>query len=189
MNARLRNACMQGVRYDGAAASGVRRSLRSTAAAGLHAEVFYNYPFPSQPDQIPRSLMPDFVTSAPNINYAEHHSDNVGIQLLAKTNVSFAVRFSGSNPNLALRSKSQLCRDYARVCEAGLTVLDWICVIPRQSFASEPGNANTELVSEEAVTGCTPYAVPIPVTSTASGMASACCQAQGSCWHGHSCSS
>jgi hypothetical protein len=67
--------------------------------------VFYNYPFPSQPDPIPTSLKPDYVTSAPNINYAEGSNDKVGIQLLAKANTSFAIRFSGARTNLHLRSR------------------------------------------------------------------------------------
>jgi hypothetical protein len=67
--------------------------------------VFYNYPFPSQPDPIPASLMPNFVTSAPNIDYPSGANDMVGIQMLAQANVSFAIRFSGANANSPRRPR------------------------------------------------------------------------------------
>ncbi len=70
--------------------------------------MFYNYTFPSQPDPIPTSLMPNYVTSAPNINYPSHESDNIGIQLLAKANSSFAIRFSGAHPHSRSQTKIQM---------------------------------------------------------------------------------
>ncbi len=82
--------------------------------------MFYDYRFPSQPDPIPVSLIPDYVTSAPNISYAEGSNDAVGIQLLANANVSFAIRFLGAHSNPARRTKfraqSQRCRDDVTPC-------------------------------------------------------------------------
>ena len=95
-------------------------------AAGLYAEVFYNYPFPSQPDPIPASLKPDYVTSAIIIEFFEGSSDTVGIQLLAKADVNFAVRFSGAycNPDLPNNPDSPVFQDRgsksaAMVCGQG----------------------------------------------------------------------
>ena len=74
-------------------------SLRRLRRVGDHrcrTQVFYDYPFPSQPDPIPAGLMPSYVTSAPNIDYPSHESDAIGIQQLAQTNNTFAIRFSGA---------------------------------------------------------------------------------------------
>jgi hypothetical protein len=83
--------------------------------------VFYNYKFPAQPDPISTSLMPNYVTSAPNINYPSHQSDNIGIQLLAQMNNTFAIRFSGAYLKLARRPWSECHsrpsrKKSARVC-------------------------------------------------------------------------
>jgi hypothetical protein len=96
---------MQEVEHGGAAVSGGRRSLQqSTTAAGLYAEVFYNYKFPTQPDPIAASLTPNYVTSTTNISYAEGSDARTGIQLLAKANTTFAIRFSGAYSNVTSNS-------------------------------------------------------------------------------------
>ncbi len=80
--------------------------------AGLYAEVFYNYPYGTdgaQPNPIPASLVPDYVTYAPNVNYKSGANDTVGIQLLAQTNTDFAIRFSGAfRPSSPIQV--QICR-------------------------------------------------------------------------------
>ena len=70
--------------------------------------MFYNYKFPAQPDPVAASLMPNYVTSAPNISYAEGSNDAVGIQLLAKANTTFAIRFSGAYSSVAPDLGSEL---------------------------------------------------------------------------------
>ena len=117
------DAPVQELEQGGAAVSGGRRSLQASTMSGLYVEVFYNYPYgaSSQPNPIPASMKPDYVTSAPNINFAEGTTaTNGAIQVLAKATTQFAVRFSGAvSPNVAHTGSLVLCPMSSRVQVSG----------------------------------------------------------------------